>query len=95
MDHPQALSNWTRSRCIKLDGLAELSEGMEITVRGERGRFSFIEHVVSPRGDWVTCYGPVTGGYGRSQIRSFDPTRIKTVHRNQKARKANNQGATT
>jgi hypothetical protein len=59
----------------------------ELSFRGERGRFRFVEHVLTPSGaEWVTVIG---GSRGIRQYRSFSPDRIKTVHRIPKLRVEN------
>lgn len=74
---------WVRTEEVKLPGLAPLSPGVEVSIRGERGRWVFHHLTEAPRGSWVT----VTGGhYGH--WRSFDPSRVKTVHRTRKLRTA-------
>ena len=79
--------HWVRSTRFKLDGKSEMLQGCEISVRGERGRFRFHEHVKTAEGlTWVTVYGPVNAVGSRSSWRSFDPGRVKTVHRIKRGR---------
>ncbi len=70
------------------EGRAPLSPGTELSVRGERGRFKFIHHCTNDRtGEgWITVWGPLSGDGQRAQWRSFDPARVRTVHRLRKTR---------
>ena len=53
--------------------------GTELKISGERGRFRFRQHVVTPAGaEWIDCIG---GPKGCQQWRSFRPDRIRRVHR--------------
>jgi hypothetical protein len=51
-----------------------ISRGDTITVKGERGQFTFIRHVHSEHGEWVDCYGGA-----RKQWRSFPPQLVRKV----------------
>lgn len=54
-----------------------LRPGVEFSVRGERGRFRFLEHVRTPAGvEWVSAIG---GTKGVLMARAFYPERIKKV----------------
>lgn len=70
-------SNPFKTLTLDLNGTT-LSHGDEFTVRGE-GRFSF-------RYGWkntqVTCWGPIGA---TSSMRTFDASRITTIHRTRKA----------
>ena len=61
--------------------------GTELSIRGERGRFRFIEYrravVDGKPSDWITVYG---GPANKPACRSFSPTRVTTVHRTTKVR---------
>ncbi len=72
---------WVRTTEIRLPGLAPLTAGAEVSIRDERGRWIFLHHTTAPRGSWIDVYG---GPY--AQRRSFDPSRVKTVHRTKKLR---------
>lgn len=74
-----------RSPETKINGRILRSRETEVSIQGERGRFLFIEEVTNPRTDatWITVVGGPKGVY---QWRSFDPDRIRTVHRLTKRR---------
>jgi hypothetical protein len=73
---PSAL--WERSTEWRWNGRV-LTSGTEVSVRGERGRFRFREHVRTPAGaEWLTFVG---GPHGQECFRSFRPERVRTVHR--------------
>lgn len=62
-----------------------LSKGTEVKISGERGRFRFVEAIESPSGKlWLDFIG---GPAGAEKWRSFDPSRIRTVHRINRTRK--------
>ncbi len=76
--------DWDRSTSITVNRRS-VEPGTELSIRGEPGRFVFVEHVRTPKGAaWVTCIGGIAG---RAEYRSFDPARIKTVHRVSKRRR--------
>jgi hypothetical protein len=57
----------------------KLVKGTEVKIAGERGRFRFVEAVQTPTGKlWLDFIG---GPSGAEKWRSFDPSRVKTVHR--------------
>ena len=59
-----------------------LTPGVEFKVKGERGRFRFIEFVRTPKGaEWVTCAG---GTKKVVTTRSFRPDRVIRVYRDRK-----------
>lgn len=84
--YPVAPVDVVRHQEAKLPGHAQLVQGIEISIKAERGRFRFHEFVEGPTGSWLTVWGPVSGDGQRAQWRSFDPGRIRTVHRISKAR---------
>ena len=57
-----------------------VTPGIELSIRGERGRFKFIKHVINSQHEWIDVLG--TNG----QFRSFSIDRVKTVHRIKKLR---------
>lgn len=59
-----------------------VSPGTELSFRGKRGRFRFIELVHSPRGSWVTVAEPK-----QRNFRSFDLDLVKTIHTKKKSRR--------
>lgn len=63
----------------------KIERGTEISIKGESGRFRFIEHVTNVNGvEWVDVVG---GKKGYEKFRSFRLDRIKTVHRIARTRK--------
>jgi hypothetical protein len=62
---------------LKVNG-RHVTPGTELSIRGVRGRFRFVEKVTTEAGaEWVTVYG---GTKNEGAFRSFDPDRISTVH---------------
>jgi hypothetical protein len=57
-----------------------VTPGTELSIRGERGRFKFLKHVINSEHEWIDVLG--TSG----QFRSFGIDRVKTVHRIKKMR---------
>ena len=51
-----------------------LEPGSEVHIKGERGRFKFVEHVVSPKSEWVWVRDK------DRKYRAFTPSRISRVH---------------
>jgi hypothetical protein len=76
-----------RSTEFKVNGRI-LTPGTEFSVKGVRGRFRFVEYVVSEAGEWVTGYGG--DGWRDSKgvmgFRSFAPDQIRRVHWKEKMR---------
>jgi hypothetical protein len=61
-----------------------LIRGTEVSIRGERGRFRFIQAVETPAGAvWLDFIG---GPAKAEKWRSFHPDRVRRVHRIQKTR---------
>ncbi len=56
-----------------------LTPGIEVSVKGERGRFRFINAQMTSAGKLVCNF--VGGAAGHEAFRSFYPERIKRVHR--------------
>lgn len=78
-------SAWIVERAIILNG-RPVHRGDEITVRdhdGRRLRVRFVEFVQSPEGGWITVSEVEKDGKVRS-VRSFDPSKVLTVHRDKK-----------
>jgi hypothetical protein len=58
--------------------------GTEVSIRGERGRFRFIQAVETPSGaQWLDFIG---GPVKAEKWRSFRPDRVRRVHRINKTR---------
>lgn len=64
------------SEPIKIHGRVLEPGQTEISITGERGRFTFFG--IYPGDGSVMCYG---GQPGREKWRSFHPDRVKTIHR--------------
>lgn len=60
-----------------------LTPGMELSIEGVSGRFSFIRFVDNGKVQWIDVFG---GTSGHEKIRSFRPERVETVHRLKKMR---------
>lgn len=73
--------NWIVSDQCKINNKI-VTEGTELSVRGERGRFKFIKHVINSEHEWIDVLS-VSG-----QFRSFPIDKVKTVHRIKKRRDA-------
>lgn len=71
--------NWVVSLECRINNKI-VAEGTELSIRGERGRFKFLKHVVNSDHEWIDVLG--TSG----QFRSFAVDRVKTVHRIKKLR---------
>lgn len=74
-DDPSA--GWTRSTEMRVNGRL-VQAGTEISVKGERGRFRFVNLTRTPQGvEWVEVIG---GPKGAAKWRSFRADKIRTVH---------------
>lgn len=60
-----------------------VTPGTELSVRGAKGRYTFVAHVTAGAGEWIDCYG---GPDTRPAMRSFSLDRITVVHRTIKRR---------
>lgn len=74
----------TRVGELKVNGRSVVV-GTELSIKGQPGRFRFVEYVVAAgaKHDWITVWG---GSENHRAYRSFDPDRIRTVHRVEKLR---------
>ena len=71
-------ADWTRSDHFVAPSGRHLTPGVEFSVRGERGRFRFVEHVLTEKGvEWISAIG---GPRGVKTWRAFRPERIRRVH---------------
>lgn len=59
-----------------------LDPGSEVHIKGERGRFKFVEHVSTPTTEWVWVRDK------DRKHRAFIPSRISRVHVQQRMRGA-------
>ena len=78
-------ADWHERQDAVVNG-RHLAPGTEVSITGERGRFRFVKRVVRDSGvEWLDFWG---GPKGHEQLRSFAPSRIRTVHRIAKTNKA-------
>lgn len=75
-------STWIKYDEMKLNGRI-LKRGTEFSVKGEKGRFRFIAHVVTDKTEWIDCVG---GQKGYEMLRAFSPSRVRRVHVKQMTR---------
>jgi hypothetical protein len=62
---------------IQING-RNVSKGTELKIKGQRGRFRFVKHVLTEKNkEWIDVIG---GPKGQEQWRSYSPTDVKTVH---------------
>lgn len=78
----EAHPDWTVSEEMTVNG-RKVEIGTEVSIKGEPGRFKFLQHVTTPSCEWVDVIG---GRKGYVHQRSFRPDRVKTVHRLKKIR---------
>ena len=79
-------SSWEASSTMAVNG-RKVERGTEISVRdhgGRKRRVRFIEHVIAPAGEWITVTEMEPGTGKHRSTRSFDPSRIVTVHTKKK-----------
>lgn len=74
--------SWVVSDSIQING-RKVFTGSEISIKGERGRFRFIQLVKTPEVEWVDVIG---GPNNYKAFRSFYLDRVKVVHRKNKMR---------
>ena len=68
--------DWEVTDASKVNGRI-VTAGTELTIKGIRGRFRFIEHVKTPKTEWINVVG---GQAGYRHFRAFRPEQIRTVH---------------
>ena len=68
--------SWTVSYELQINGRKVVPE-TELSITGEAGRFRFIRHVKTETSEWIDVVG---GRKGWTMWRSFDQSRIRTVH---------------
>lgn len=66
--------NWIVSEECRINNKI-VTPGTELSIRGERGRFKFLKHVINSDYEWIDVLS-ATG-----QFRSFSLDKVKTVHR--------------
>lgn len=69
---------WVVSETAIING-RHVHPGTELSVRGERGRFRFVKHVINTANgaEWISVIG---GPQGAESWRDFRPGRVRTVH---------------
>ncbi len=75
-DLPKPNDGWVYLTEIQING-RNVSKGTELKVRGERGRFRFLEKVETGTTEWLNVWG---GPKGSEHLRSFRVEQVKTVH---------------
>ena len=75
---PSPTAHWITSEEIMLHG-RHVIRGSELSIKGERGRFNFIKHVLNPKtgSEWIDVVG---GPTGYKTMRSFHIDKIRRVH---------------
>ncbi|AER47596.1 hypothetical protein DS6A_42 [Mycobacterium phage DS6A] len=68
----------------------ELHPGMEVSIRGERGRFRYLRFTETAAGAVVLDF--IGGPTGYETWRSFYPDRVARVHRSATTRRYGNRG---
>jgi len=67
-------NNWIVNEEFRINNKI-VTPGTELSIRGERGRFKFLKHVINSEHEWIDVLS-TTG-----QFRSFPLDKVKTVHR--------------
>lgn len=76
--------NWVFTTEIVING-KNISEGVELSIYGEVGRFRFIRHVTTEKGhEWIDVIG---GPKGYNVYRSFKVDKIEIVYAKNKTDK--------
>jgi hypothetical protein len=70
------IKDWEVTYEMQING-RHVEPGTELKISGQRGRFRFIKHIVSPTAEWVDVWG---GPKHQEQWRSFKTDQVKTVH---------------
>jgi hypothetical protein len=66
--------NWVVSEECRINNKL-VTPGAELSIRGERGRFKFLKHVINSEHEWIDVLSST------EQFRSFPLDKVKTVHR--------------
>jgi hypothetical protein len=67
-------NNWIVSEECRINNKI-VTPGTELSIRGERGRFKFLKHVINSEHEWIDVLSST------NQFRSFSLDKVKTVHR--------------
>ena len=73
---PGSIDNWDVSTEMQING-RYVEPGTELKIKGERGRFRFMKHVVAVSGEWIDVWG---GPKGAESMRSFRTSKVARVH---------------
>jgi hypothetical protein len=73
---PGPIDQWEVATELQING-RNVEKGTELKIKGERGRFRFVKHVVAPSGEWIDVWG---GPKGSESLRSFRLERVSRVH---------------
>ena len=68
--------DWEVTQEIQING-RYVEPGTELKIRGERGRFRFIKHVLTSTAEWIDVWG---GPKNAQQWRSFRTDKVQRVH---------------
>jgi hypothetical protein len=84
VETPNPSAHWEKSDTYMANG-RHIEKGTELTIQGERGRFTFVQHVYNPKinVEWIDVIG---GKKGVKEFRAFRPSQIKRVHYKKKLR---------
>ena len=67
-------NNWIVNEECRINNKI-VTPGTELSIRGERGRFKFLKHVINSEHEWIDVLS------ANNQFRSFPLDKVKTVHR--------------
>ena len=81
VETPNASAHWVISEEISIHG-RNVSRGTELSIKGQRGRFKFIKHVVNGDIEWIDVIDKFRA------FRSFRTEEVKRVHYKNKIRPA-------
>jgi len=73
-DNPS--TDWEVSYEMQING-RYVEPGTELKIKGERGRFRFIKHVLTATAEWIDVWG---GPKHAQQWRSFRTEKVARVH---------------
>lgn len=73
---PQPKDSWEIITEMTIHG-RKVYPGVELKIKGERGRFRFVKYVKTAEHEWLDVWG---GPSKAEKFRSFALDRVKTVH---------------
>jgi len=68
--------DWEVTTELQING-RYVKKGTELKIKGERGRFRFIQHIKTAKAEWIDVWG---GPKNAPSWRSFVPEKIARVH---------------